>query len=70
MVMSLETSSSATNYYLINYYYDYYLFLLFLYILFIALPSVKIWVLEDKWCPKALIFGLGKSVQIYFLLFS
>ena len=25
--------------------------------------NVEIWVLEDKWFPKALIFGLGKSVQ-------
>ena len=32
-------------------------------------PIVKIWVPEDKWFPKALIFGLGKSFQMY-LTFS
>ena len=30
---------------------------------------VEIWLLEDKWFAKALIFGLGKSVQMY-LYFS
>ena len=42
---------------------------LFIYCTIVQKLSVKIWVQEDKWFPKALIFGLGKIVQMY-LTFS